>query len=310
MEKIRETLSSYDNIGRAPNIVSIAKPPWSNRKHSGKLERLILQLGKGKGEFSEITGIPRSIGCIGNNNFILRREPLSEERMTELIKEFHLVSGRELYLTNYDNAGRLMEIAKYAVHIGIPNVYATLRIEDIDKVNYVKGVKVIVEAVYSRKNIERIESLNWAYGALIITTQERYKEFLTTPVDFEGEIYLDVIYPGSLKNVKLNLLELKRTHKPDANIYHDCLSGTLTITADGYALPCPLLRGFVIGDAKEEGIRKLARKNRLRKFWRMTKNEIEDCARCPFRYVCHDCRAIEFQASGDPLGIEFCPLEV
>jgi radical SAM protein with 4Fe4S-binding SPASM domain len=310
MEKIRETLLSYDNIRKVPNIVSIAKPPWTNRKHSGKLERLILQLGEGKGEFSEITGIPRSIGCIGNNNFILRREPLSDERMMELINEFYLANGRELYLTNYDSAERLMKIAEYAVSIGIPNVYVILRIEDVDKVNYVKGVKVIVEAVYSRENIEKIESLNWAYGALIIITQEKYKEFLNTSIDFEGEIYLDVIYPGSLKKVKLNLLELKRTRKPDTNVYHDCLSGNLTITADGYALPCPLLRGFVIGDAKEEGIRKLARKNRLRKFWKMTKNEIESCAHCPFRYICHDCRAIEFQASGDPFGIEFCPLEV
>ncbi|WP_238565045.1 hypothetical protein [Thermococcus litoralis] len=38
---------------KAQNIVTLAKPPWVEREHNGKLERLILQLGSGKGSFRD-----------------------------------------------------------------------------------------------------------------------------------------------------------------------------------------------------------------------------------------------------------------
>ncbi|AIF70405.1 hypothetical protein PAP_10170 [Palaeococcus pacificus DY20341] len=291
-------------------FISIAKPPWTNREHNGKLERLIIQLGKGKGKYSEIDGIRRSIGCIGNNSFILRREPLSEERIKELIYEFSFTRGDELYLTNYDDVEMLVRVADYAGKLGIENVYMIVRIEDMEGISPIEGVKIIVEAEYNEENLKKLEKLSFIDGVLLIMTQEDYLEFMKHGTSFRTDIYLDIIYPPSLRSFKINSIELKRIRNPTANKYHPCLSGTLVISADGYALVCPLLRNFIIGDAKREGIKKLVRKTRLRNFWKLKKDKIEGCSLCPFKYICHDCRALEYQASGDPFGIEYCQLEI
>ncbi len=304
----------YDNvaeigIGGYLNIVAVGKPPWSYKKHSGKLERLIIQLGSGKGRFSEVRGIPRSIGCIGNNRFILRREPLSVEKVQELIKEFKFKRGKELYLTNYDSVEYLIKMANYAVSIGIPEVYAVVRIEDIDKITPVEDVRIITELEYSKEHLKKLENYRWAHGALIISTYQQYMELEKIDINFPGEVYVDILYPGSLRKIDFNIIEIKRTLSPSNSKYHDCLAGTLAITADGYALPCPLLRNFIIGDAKKLSLKDILRKKRLKNFWKLTKDKIGMCSSCPFKYICHDCRALEYQASGDPFGMEFCIME-
>ena len=309
MERIASTNISQPEIQRSWNIATIAKPPWANYSHSGKLERLILQLGQGKGKFSEITGIPRSIGCIGNNEFILRREPLSVERIKEIIREFYFANGRELYLSNYDSVEYLISVARHAAAIGIKEVYAVVRIEDIEKIIPEDDVRIIVELEYSKENLKKLKELKWVHGALIMMKPEQYAEFIKSRPEFDGEVYVDLLYPGSLRHLKFNVIEVKRVHSATANMYHDCLAGTLTITADGYALPCPLLRNFIVGDAKKETVKQLRRKKRLKNFWKLTKDGIEECKMCPFKYLCHDCRALEYQASGDIFGIEYCNLK-
>jgi radical SAM protein with 4Fe4S-binding SPASM domain len=307
LEKVvPETLPSLE-VHSSPNIVSIAKPPWSNRVHSGKLERLILQVGFGKGKFSDVEGIPRSIGCIGNNRFVPRREPLSFERMKELISEFSRFKG-ELWLTNYDNLESLLALASYALEVGIEDVYAVVLLDDIDLVSPVDGVRFIAELEYSSENIQRLEAHTWLHGALISVKGDDLDDLMGLKTTFPGEIYVDLLFPGSYRKVNFNVIEVRRILNPSVEKYHDCLAGTLAVTADGYALPCPLLRNYVVADLKVEGIKETLRKKRLKSFWKKTKDTIPACSTCPFRYVCHDCRALEYQATGDIDGIEYCPM--
>ena len=308
MEKVAYESSHVVPVGISSNIVAVVKPPWANRVHSGKLERLILQLGAGKGRFSEITGIPRSIGCIGNNRFILRRDPLSVERVKELIREFRDAKGKELWLTNYDNVDYLLSIATYAVEIGVPEVYAVILLEDIEEVNPVEGVRIVVELEYSEENLEKLEGLDWVHGALITVRGSDFRRLTEGGLGFPGEVYVDVLFPGSARFLDFNVIEARRIFNPSVEKYHDCLAGTLAITADGYALPCPLLRNYVIADVTETGIKGALKKKRLKAFWKKTKDDIEACSRCPFKYICHDCRALEYQATGDIDGMEYCPM--
>ncbi len=308
VEKVAYESSHVLPVGVSSRMVSVAKPPWVNKVHSGRLERLILQLGSGKGRFSEVTGIPRSIGCIGNNRFILRREPLSVERVKELIREFRDLNGEELWLTNYDNLSYLLSVATYAAEIGISEVYAVVLIEDIDRVEHIEGVRVVVELEYSEENLQRLERLDWVYAALISVPGSDFRHLTGVEANFKGDIYLDVLFPGSARFVDFNVIEARRVFNPSVEKYHDCLAGTLAITADGYALPCPLLRNYVVADMKEMGIEGALKKKRLKAFWNTTKDHIGVCSKCPFKYICHDCRALEYQATGEIDGMEYCPM--
>lgn len=305
MERVESIAPSIEIPTKVGNTV-IGKPPWSNKKHRGKVERLLLQLGTGKGEFSEIYGIPRSIGCIGNNRFILRREPLSLEEFKRAILEFRKIGGRELWLTNYDNIESLLALANFAVEIEIPEVYAVVMFEDLTRVTPSEEIHFIAEIKYPDVGPEELSGYPWLHGVLAVVEPDYLEDVIRE--SFPGELYVDVLYPGSVKKISFNTIEVRRILNPTTEKYHDCLAGTVAVTADGYVLPCPLLRNHIVGDLKKEGLKKITRRKRLRAFWRMTKDHIPACSSCPFKYICHDCRALEYQATGEIDGIEYCPL--
>ena len=308
MEKVSYEVGVRADVRSETNVVSVGKPPWTSVPHNGKLERMILQLGAGKGEFSELYGIPRSVGCIGNNRFLLRREPLSRERLYSLVEEFKALGGSELWLTNYDDVGTLLDVATYARDIGVDEVYAVVLLGDVDEVIPVDGVRFVAELRYSPENIERVLSYPWLHGALIVTEPEKLDDVLRDAALIPGEVYVDVLFPRSARRLNFNVIELRRIFNPSVEKYHDCLAGTIAVTADGYLLPCPLLRNYVIVDLKEKSLRSALRKKRLRDFWKMTKDSIPSCFKCPFKYLCHDCRALEYQATGEIDGMEYCPM--
>ncbi|KPU64030.1 Fe-S oxidoreductase [Thermococcus sp. EP1] len=288
------------------NITAFAKPPWAEKEHTGKLERLIVQLGAGNGKFSEITGIPRSIGCIGNNRFILREDPVEVDRIKEILYEFSLISGGDLYLTNYDDPRTLEEISNYAASLDIENVYAVVKLEDFNKISLSPGVKPIVELEYSKENVEKAVTLEDVHALLLMVQSKEVEKVFDIP--FYGEIYVDLLFPGSLRKVDFDLMEVKRVYTPTPE-YHPCLSGTLAITGEGFVLPCPLLRNFIGGNIKQMTLKQILRKRKLKRFWKLKKASLEACNGCPFAPICHDCRALEYRASGDIYGIEYCPLD-
>jgi len=305
MERAVSVVSTYQ-VNQSQPVLSIAKPPWSNKSHTGKLERLILQLGAGKGKFSEVEGIPRSIGCIGNNRFILRREPMSVERMKGIILEFRKLGGKELWLTNYDNVETLLALAVFASELEFSDVYAVILMEDLDKVTPVEGVKFIAELTYPEHTLEELSRYPWLHGALVTVSPDDLRADLFS--GFGGEVYVDVLFPSSRRFLNFNVIELRRIYNPSVEKYHDCLSGTVAVTAEGYVLPCPLIRNYVVGDLTRMTLKEAVRKKRLRAFWRMTKDSIDTCSKCPFKYLCHDCRALEYQATGEIDGLEYCPM--
>jgi len=292
--------------------ITLAKPPWSEIPHTGKLERLILNLGAGKGRFDEIYGIPRSIGCIGNNHFIMRREKMNEKEIRRIIGDFKKLGGREIWITNYDEPGELVRAARMAKEIGVEEVHATVLMEDVDKVGPIEGVKIILEMEYDANNLIKATSIPWISGLLVTVDQKNMDEAkeLMSKLDGDGELelYLDVIYAPSIRETTVNLFELRRSRNPTNKKYHDCLAGTVAVTGDGYILPCPLMRNYVIGDTKKEGLKHVTRKKKLKDLWKLTKDKIDACNNCPFRYMCHDCRALEYQVTGQIDGVEYCPL--
>uniref|UniRef100_UPI0026064DCA SPASM domain-containing protein n=1 Tax=Thermococcus sp. TaxID=35749 RepID=UPI0026064DCA len=213
-----------------------------------------------------------------------------------------------LWLTNYDDLSLLMEVAEKAVEEGVENVYAVVLMDDLDEVTPIDGVKFVAELEYSEKGIERLLSYPWLHGALITVTPDKLDELTSMAGILPMEVYVDVLFPGSARRLNFNVIELRRVINPTVEKYHDCLAGTVAVTADGYLLPCPLLRNYVVVDLKEKGLREGLRKKRLRDFWRVTKDSMDGCSKCPFKYICHDCRALEYQATGEIGGMEYCPI--
>ncbi|ASJ15859.1 Fe-S oxidoreductase [Thermococcus chitonophagus] len=304
MEKTKALMYEIP-VGRA-RITAIAKPPWTVVPHTGALERLILMIGRGKGVFSEVSFIPRSLGCIGNNRLVLYRDPLPLKKFRKVIDEFKSIAKEgEVYITNYDTIEDAIELANYAASKGL-ETYVTALSEDWDRIPGNREFKVIGEVLYNE--IKSIDNLDKVDILLVMVTYPQYRELLREGIDFGGEVWVDILYPGSLRALNFNPLDVRKVVNPTSITYNNCMSGLVAVTPEGFVTPCPLLRKFIVGDVSRESLRSIVKKQRLKKFWKLTKDNIDPCKTCSLRYVCHDCRALEYQATGDIFGMEFCPL--
>lgn len=74
---------------------------------------------------------------------------------------------------------------------------------------------------------------------------------------------------------------------------HPCWDGQLAITVNGNILPCIVARNEIIGNMMNQRIIDVLREEKTEKYWYLTKDHIEGCKNCEYRYACFDCRPRE-----------------
>lgn len=76
----------------------------------------------------------------------------------------------------------------------------------------------------------------------------------------------------------------------EAQAHNSCLNGKISVDADGEIRNCPSMpRSF--GNAAETSLHAALATSGFRDPWTISKDRIETCRDCEFRYVCTDCRA-------------------
>ncbi len=88
--------------------------------------------------------------------------------------------------------------------------------------------------------------------------------------------------------------------------FHPCLAHSLSVTASGAVVPCLGLRDIEIGPIEQ--IEAIIAEDRLKKYWRLTKDQIDGCSNCQYRWACHDCRQLEVRLGAGFLEMITCPL--
>jgi radical SAM protein with 4Fe4S-binding SPASM domain len=72
---------------------------------------------------------------------------------------------------------------------------------------------------------------------------------------------------------------------------HSCLRGKIAIASSGEVLPCPFLRNTVLGNVRQQSLHDIMVSDELKQIWELTKDQIDTCKDCEYRYACFDCRA-------------------
>lgn len=80
--------------------------------------------------------------------------------------------------------------------------------------------------------------------------------------------------------------------------WNSCWYGKLAITSRGDVIPCIFARDLVCGNVRTDPLESIREK--LLGYWRITKDQVEGCSACEFRYACDDCRPL---AMGDGDGL-------
>lgn len=81
------------------------------------------------------------------------------------------------------------------------------------------------------------------------------------------------------------------------HFYNSCWNGKIAITSKGDILPCIFARDEVVGNIKHDSNTKLEEK--IIEIWGMTKDNVETCRDCEYRYCCHDCRPLAKAINGN-----------
>lgn len=74
-------------------------------------------------------------------------------------------------------------------------------------------------------------------------------------------------------------------------LYHNsCLNRKISIDMQGNIKNCPSMTES-FGNIKDTPLKVALDKEGFKKYWNLTKDEIEVCKDCEFKYICTDCRA-------------------
>ncbi len=76
----------------------------------------------------------------------------------------------------------------------------------------------------------------------------------------------------------------------EAKNFNSCLNRKISIDVNGNIKNCPSLK-LSYGNIESIGLTEVVRNNEFTKLWGITKDQVDICKFCEFRYICIDCRA-------------------
>ena len=76
----------------------------------------------------------------------------------------------------------------------------------------------------------------------------------------------------------------------ESHEFNSCLAGKISIDVDGNIKNCPSMSQS-FGNIKDITLEEALYHKDFKKYWNLTKDKIEVCKDCEFRYICTDCRA-------------------
>jgi SPASM domain peptide maturase of grasp-with-spasm system len=89
----------------------------------------------------------------------------------------------------------------------------------------------------------------------------------------------------------------------EAMNYNSCLHKKISIDKYGNIKNCPAMpQSF--GNIKESTLEEALNHTEFKKYWNLTKDNIEVCRDCEFRYICTDCRAYTEQSHSNSDGLD------
>ncbi len=255
-------------------------------------------------EWKKVVDYLVSIDC--KSIQLIGGEPLLFKDFNEILKYIHNKGIKQISVfTNATllTAEQIQLFSKYDVKVSI-SLYSS-RENTHDKVTQVNGS---FSKTFKNINLLKENGINISIAVIAMKENEdtinEIKDFLEKH-NLPYKKY-DVIRPGEISDVQehgianVDLLKNVYLTKPEFftnkmqfyrnSIWNPCWYGKVAITADGNIIPCVFGRNESIGNIRESTIEEL-RKNTLKK-WIITKDFIQGCKDCEYRYCCHDCRPL------------------
>jgi radical SAM protein with 4Fe4S-binding SPASM domain len=77
-----------------------------------------------------------------------------------------------------------------------------------------------------------------------------------------------------------------------AQCCHNCLMGKIAVTSNGDVIPCIFARNQISGNILTTPLAEILNAQPLQQCWYTTKDYVDKCNECEYRYACYDCRPL------------------
>jgi len=146
-----------------------------------------------------------------------------------------------------------------------------------------------------------IEKVTAAFQTYPVRTIYYYME--NTPPRFSGKekiVLKKKNFHACLENSRVdgNFCKIQETNVRLNMTYNSCWGTAVAVTSDGKIRPC-IHSQIEIGSIDDDPFDLTGIIEKLAPYWMFTKDKVERCRDCEFRYVCFDCREIAMRKKGE-----------
>ncbi len=114
-----------------------------------------------------------------------------------------------------------------------------------------------------------------------------FKSFNLTYISYIKKEFKNFNFCGA---VNQGYFSTKMLHFTESQNHNTCLNRKISIDKDGNIKNCPSMNE-IFGNIKEISLEEVLNQTNFKRYWSISKNQIEVCKDCEFRHICTDCRA-------------------
>jgi SPASM domain peptide maturase of grasp-with-spasm system len=156
----------------------------------------------------------------------------------------------------------------------------------------VKTIEVILKFTSEVKEVESIQKIidhNLKVSSFIIYSSPFRKiiNFRLFPIFYTTE---SIVSNKSCGIISQDNFCLNTKSFSEAFTFNSCLNRKIAIDIEGNIKNCPSMKES-FGNIRDTTLQEALEKPGFKKYWNITKDQIQTCKDCEFRYICTDCRA-------------------
>lgn len=229
------------------------------------------------------------------NIVVFTNGSLLSDEVLNLIKTFNIELNVQI-LANSDDT--------YAEITGVPDsqsvVYANILQLASSDINF------NLSYLLSRFNEDEVQDAFDRYTPIAGSKRMRLEFLYPVPYnEFYSRRFIHAMYDRKRSLRKVDVATFCHVAK-----YHNCYGNGIGLTAEGKVLPCIMSRSLTLGNVKDQSIVSILANSKYEYYQRLTKDRVQGCKECAYRYGCFDCRALEISATGGNIeGLEYCSLK-
>lgn len=261
----------------------------------------------------------RQYGCLGC--FRQKKRGMKEEtsiiQYISFLKYMKKVSAEKIYFTGGDLLMKWSQnklIIEEAVHLGFKEIFIIFGgkheipqeiITYLSSHNIVPIFQVIVDEHGNIENSNLITFANKNSYFCILFKNHNPRLIVDSANKIQRDYNIKAMFIDrliKLEDVKPDDYEFLRPKRQTSIAdfsysleYNKCLNGTISLNTNCEILVCPRLKETSVGHIDK--LYECLSEDNAQLYWELTKDKIEPCVNCHLRYICGDCRFLEFKLS-------------